>query len=274
MTGAEARRAREILGWTPTELAVEFNSTGAAVEAWEDGRSRVPRRIAKHLAWRAALRERKSALETSGLPVCRWMEAFEQEGASDDLQAESGRVGLLQAHAKTCEICAARHAFIAKRFPTMPPAPRRGILAVVIPIAERILALPRWAQAPATGAVLFVAFSLFKLVFLLPTLARSGWAGLLTAAEGIPVSAAVGALVGLLYGLYRDRKGAASSPERRAALKFLDDQMAQLRAQGVGGGALRDAYLRQRRAVLNGKLTLAELQSADDVSPSGPVNQR
>ena len=274
LTGREARLVREKLCLTPTQLAVELNSTPAALVAWEEGRTRVPRHIAADLAWRGAIHERQAALAASGLPQCDWMTAFEQQSAPTDLEQQSDRLALVVAHEKTCELCAAREAFIAERFPPMPPAPRRGVPAIVVPIAERIQTLPRWAQAPATGAVLFVAYSLLKLVFLLPGLARRGWAGLLTAAEGIAVSAALGALVGLLYDFYRQRRDAASSPEKRGALEFLDAQMAELRAKGVGGGALRDAYLRQRRAVLKGRLTLAELQQSANTASNDPPNAR
>ena len=111
----------------------------------------------------------------------------------------------------------------------MPPAPRPGWLAVAVPIAERIQALPKWAQAPATGAVLFVAYSSFKLVLLLPGFVRRGWAGLLSVVEGFAASAALGAVAGFIYDFYRRWRDARALPERKAALEILDSQMAELR---------------------------------------------
>lgn len=220
MNAAEARRARETLGLTPLQLAVEMKCTPAVVTAWEEGRIQVPPRNATVLAWRAAVHERQAALKASGLPVCAWMESFERSSSSE----RSKRLDEVIAH-QGCEICAARDAYIAERFPPMPRAPQPGVMAVVIPIAKRIAALPRWAQAPATGAILFIAYSLLKILLSLPILARSGWAGLLTAAEGIAASGAIGGIVGFIYDLYRRRRDGASSREKKAALEMLDGQM-------------------------------------------------
>jgi transcriptional regulator with XRE-family HTH domain len=274
MTGTEARLARETLGLTPEQLAADTSNTPSAVIAWEEGRIRVPRHIARDLMWHAAVLERQRALAASGLPQCAWIEAFENEPEPNGRSHHSDRVDRALAHARTCEVCAAREAFVAERFPPMPPAPRPGWLAITVPIAERVQSLPRWAQAPATGAILFVAYSLFRLLLLLPSLARSGWPGLLAVIGGFAASATLGAVVGFIYDLYRRWRDARSSPERTAALEILDRQMAELRASGHGGGAAHDAYLRQRRAILRGQLTVADLQSSAESSVPGPPNNR
>jgi len=273
MNAFESRIARESLGLTREQLAADTNTTPAAVAAWEEDRIGVPRHIATSLRWRGAIHERQAALADSGLPTCAWMDAFEKEPEPTDIDERSSRHDRLLDHVKACKLCAAREAFVSERFPPMPPAPRPGLLGVVVPIAERIQTLPRWAQAPTIGAILFVAYSLFKLLLLLPSFARRGVAGLLTAAEGIAASAALGALAGFLYDLYRRRRDAAASPDKKAALETLDAEMADLRARGIGGGALRDVYLRQRRAILKGKLTASDLQLSRDDSVPEPPNE-
>lgn len=275
MNGSEARSARESLALTREQLAAYTNATPAAVTAWEENRIRVPRYAAARLRWRVAVHEREAALADSGIPACAWMDALENEPEPTDIDEQSTRRDRVLDHLKACKVCIARQAFLSERFPPLPLVPLPGWLGVVVvPIAQRILTLPRWAQAPATGAILFVTYSLIKLLFLLPSYARAGVTGLLTAAEGIAVSAALGALAGFLYDLYRRHRNAAASPEKKAALEILDAQMADLRARGIGGGALRDAYLRQRREVLKGKLTASDLRASDDDSVPRPPNER
>ena len=192
MKAFEARIARESLGLTREQLAAETNTTPSAVAAWEEDRVGVPRHIATSLRWRVAVHERQAALADSGLPACAWMIAFEKEPEPTHIDEQSTRHDRLLDHVKACEICAAREAFVSERFPPMPPAPRPGWLGVVVPIAERIQRLPRKAQAPAIGAILFAAYSLLKLFLLLPSFARRGVAGLLTAAEGIAAECCAG----------------------------------------------------------------------------------
>lgn len=100
----------------------------------------------------------------------------------------------------------------------MPRAPVRGWLAVAVPIIDRIGRLPAWARPAATGAVLFTAYSLLKLLFLIPAIARDPLRGSLTALGGITVSATIGAVLGLLYGQYRrwrDGRTSAALPNKR-----------------------------------------------------------
>jgi hypothetical protein len=276
MNSSEARSAREFIGLTSEQLAAALNVIPSAVAAWEDGRIVVPRHIATELAWRSAAHERQVALDASGLQTCSWIQAFESESYPSDLPGQSKRLDRVVEHTETCELCAARDAFITERFAPMPPAPRPGWLAVVVPIAERIAKLPRWAQAPATGAVLFASYSLFKLLILLPSFIRGGAQGLLAAGEGIAASASIGALLGLFYGFYRRRRDAAEAPEKKAALDILDSQMSKLRAERKGGGAVYDAYLRQRRGVLKGTITAEDLlpPPAESVASPGPRNDR
>jgi transcriptional regulator with XRE-family HTH domain len=203
MLASEARAARIALGLSEDALAAETNTTPAIVDAWETGRIKVPRQIAVDLTWRMAQVERLGALETSGLPECAWITDFEAEPDAEKLRAQKARVERFLAHNKECEICKAREAYIADRFPPMPPAPRDGWVAIVLPIAERVQRLPVWAQPVATGVILFVAYSLLRLIFLLPSIVRSPREEIPTAITGIALSASIGAALGFLYGQYR-----------------------------------------------------------------------
>jgi transcriptional regulator with XRE-family HTH domain len=216
MTGAEATAARVALGLSQDDLAATSNMTPAVVAAWEADRIKVPRSIAVDLNWRVARDQRLAALASSGLPECQWIAAFEAEPTPDKLEAQTAQLEKLVAHSKTCEVCKAREAFVTERFPPMPPAPRpSGWLGLVMPIAERVQQLPSWARPAATGALIFIAYSLLRLIVLLPAILRSPLSGLLTAAAGIAASGSIGALLGFLYGQYRRLRGRRSA--RRVA---------------------------------------------------------
>ena len=91
-------------------------------------------------------------------------------------------------------------------------APVTGWLAIAMPIVERVQRLPAWAQPMAAGALLFVGYGLFKLIFLLPAIMRSPVKGALTALMGIALSGSIGAAPGFLYGQHRRLR------ERRSGL--------------------------------------------------------
>lgn len=203
MNSSEAKQARLTLELRPEDLAAEVSATPDAVGAWESGRIRVPGFVATHLQWRVAVHERERALETSGLPECAWVRAFERRPEPGGFGAHNKHLEQLTAHLETCETCRAREAYLVERFGPMPRPPLRGWLAVAVPIADRIKRLPGWAQPAATGAALFVAYSLFKLVFYIPTIVRDPVRGSLTAVGGIALSGSIGAVLGLLYGQYR-----------------------------------------------------------------------
>jgi transcriptional regulator with XRE-family HTH domain len=215
MTGAEARRAREALGLTQDETAASFGMTPGVVAGWEDGRIKVPRRVAAMLQWTAAGIERRNALAASGLPTCDWVQSFENE--SDRAGRPAERDARLDVHMKACQVCKARVAYIAERFPQMPRPPVTGWLAIALPIYERIQRLPPWAQPPAIGAAACLAYSLIKLVFLLPRLAGMGVNGLLVALGGFSASAALGIVGGLVYVAYRRFRRPPLSPDQKAA---------------------------------------------------------
>jgi len=123
--------------------------------------------------------------------------------AAKNLDERTKRLEQFVKHANECPTCRARRAYIEERFPPMPPMPHRGWLAIAAPISERINRLPVWARPAATGAVVFVAYSLFRLLVLLPAIIRSPVRGSIAAIEGIAASASIGAALGFLYGQYR-----------------------------------------------------------------------
>ena len=211
MTASEARDARLALKLSEDALAAETNTTAAIVAAWESGRIKVPRHIAVDLTWRVAQAERFAALEAAGLPQCPWVEAFEAERVPEKLADQNAHFERLLAHGKSCDVCKARAAYVDERFPPMPPAPLPAWMTVVRAIGTRIEALPRWARPAVSGAIFFGAYSLFRLIFLVPAIVRSPRTGLVTALEGLLLSMSLGAALGFLYGLYqRLREGWAA----------------------------------------------------------------
>jgi len=210
MAGAEAADARTKLGLSQVQLAVEQNVTPAVVAAWEEGRIKVPQSVATKLRWETAQHERATALAASGLPECSWVAAFEKEPMPGKLEARTKRIQQLGDHLRTCDVCKAREAFIAERFPPMPPPPRpTGWIGLLIPIAKQLQRLPPSARPAAVGASLFVAYTLIRILFMMPEIWRSPRTELLIAALALLASASFGAVLGFFYGHYlraRDRE--------------------------------------------------------------------
>jgi DNA-binding transcriptional regulator YiaG len=203
MNGSEARAVRIALGLTEDQLAASMRTTPAVVAAWESDRIKVPRSIAIDLTWQSAHLERLAALQASGLPTCGWVAAFETEPVPDKIKLQAAHFERLVEHAKSCETCGARDAFIKDRFPPMPPAPRHGIMAIIGPIAERIQRLPDWAQPAATGAALFMAYSLVRVLLTFSAIVRDPVRGSGVAIAGLLLSGLLGAVLGFVYGQYR-----------------------------------------------------------------------
>ncbi len=218
MTGAEAKLARDALGLTQEEMAASFGMTPNVVAGWEDGRVNVPRSVAAMLQWTAAGIERRNALAASGLATCDWVQAFENEPDPAGAERRAEREARLDAHMQSCEVCKARVVYIAERFPPMPRPPVTGWLAIALPIYERIQRLPQWAQPPAIGAAACLAYSVIKLVFLLPRLGAMGVKGVLVVVGGFAASAALGVVGGLVYVAYRRFRRPPLSPDQRGAL--------------------------------------------------------
>jgi hypothetical protein len=186
--------------------------TPAVVAGWEDGRIQVPRHVRATLQWTAAQIERRDALAASGLPTCDWIQAFENEPEPGGPAQQKERHARLKAHMEACETCKARVAYIAERFPPMPRPPVTGWLAIALPVYERIQRLPQWAQPPAIGAIVCLAYSLIRLVFVLPQFMAGGISGMLVVLAGFAASASIGIVGGFIYVLYRRLRGPRLQP--------------------------------------------------------------
>src|SRR3954469_1504180 len=104
MTGEEFAAARATLGLGIDEIAAELNVTPHVVEAMETGSIRIPGRIAKELAFRAALRERELVLAKSGLPECPTAVALERAAPGSDAESAPKILEKLTAHAASCPV--------------------------------------------------------------------------------------------------------------------------------------------------------------------------
>jgi transcriptional regulator with XRE-family HTH domain len=202
MSARDAVTARESLGLTTDALAAELGLTPHVVDGWETGAIPVPIRYAAALRWRVAAAERAAALEASGLPECDWVAAWDRETIPDSLSRRTAHFESLTAHATQCPTCRSREAYIAERFPPMPPHPLPHWVRGVGWMVDRIGRLPRWAQPAAYGGLAFAAYSLLKLLFMIPQLSRTpgDW---LVALGGVLASVSLGAALGLAYGALR-----------------------------------------------------------------------
>lgn len=199
MTSTECVVARQRLGLTQEAMAAELGLTPAIIAAWEEGSLAIPSREAKRITWRAAVAERQAALAANGLPECTWILEREREPQSRNTKAALKRVEEVQAHMKACPVCSAREAYLTEHFPPMPPPPVPAWVGAVQWIGAAVARLPRWLQPAANGALLFIAYSLVRLVLMLPRL-RAHPEGWLIALAGLAISAGIGAVVGSLYG--------------------------------------------------------------------------
>lgn len=214
MTSAEFTQARVGLGLSPDILAVDLGLPPGVVAAWENGRDRIPAHIARDLRWRVAVAERQRALAASGLSDCEWMVALEAQPWPTKLKARTARLEQVLAHEKACPICLAREAFIAERFPPMPPPPIAAEMRALGWVFQRAERLPRWAQPSVPMAMAFGAYSLLRIVFLLPRMVAQPRVAVIAAA-GLSASIAIGGAVGAAYGIFR--MGREHLAARRAA---------------------------------------------------------
>lgn len=199
MDAVELCRARDTLGYTDEKLAADLGLPPNVVTAWSSGRAKVPRHIARDLRWRAALIERDRMLAESGLAVCEWITAFEAQPLPEKLEARVKRLEELADHERTCPTCLAREAYAQAHCPPLPEPPIplwvKGV-RLLEALAQR---LPEWARPTVHVGVAFGAYSLLRIVFLLPRIVRHPRLGL-TALTGLLLSVTIGAAVGALYG--------------------------------------------------------------------------
>src|SRR5688572_19331571 len=101
MTASESRAARERLGLSVADLAVELNVTPAVVTAWESGAMAVPRIASVHLEYFCAVADREEAVREAGLPSCEWVAAWEARKPTSGVKALADHLEEILAHEKT-----------------------------------------------------------------------------------------------------------------------------------------------------------------------------
>jgi DNA-binding XRE family transcriptional regulator len=202
MNPEEAIAARKTLGLSQDALAASLGLSPDVIAAWEAGSVRVPKRIEEQLRFDAWDVERQGALASSGLQECEVYKAWQNESLPKDLQSQSEYLERGSKHRMTCPVCKARDKFVAEQFGKMPPMPIPTSARIMGAVAERIAKFPRWAQPGAWFALGFGAYSLVRIVFMLPRLARNPqyWAVPL---EGLAASISIGGVIGLIYGGFR-----------------------------------------------------------------------
>lgn len=202
LSAKEAQDIRTRLELSPQALAYELGLTPTVVEAWERGEVGVPAKIEMELRWRTAVIDRHEALAKSGLPECDWLAAWEAEPVPDKLAARNTHLERAIQHHQTCETCQARETFARETLGEMPPRPMPWWMHAMDWINTRAEALPVWARPAVWVGLAFGAYTLVRIVFLIP--AMSSDPGLiLTAIQGLAASVSIGAVVGVIYGTFR-----------------------------------------------------------------------
>ena len=202
LSATEAVAIRTKLELSPQQLAYELGVTPQVVEAWERGAIGIPVKTAKELRWREAVADRQRAIAESGLPECSWIAAWEREPEPDKLDARTAHLERALEHARTCDTCQAREKFAHERFGEMPERPMPAWLNAIGWMATRVERLPVWARPAAWVGLAFGAFSLFRILFVVPAM-RSNPDLILTALLGLAASVSIGAAVGLVYGVFK-----------------------------------------------------------------------
>jgi len=203
MQASEAVAIRERIGLTREDLAAEFGMTPDVVAAWETGRVKVSKRIARELHWRQSALDREAALTASGLAECAWMLAWEQEPSPTSLKAQTAYLERGVAHARSCPVCLEREKYIADRFPPMPPRPMPFWIESFSKVGDRVAKLPRWAQPGAWMGMAFGAYTFVQLFFGVPGEGSrpEKW---IIAVGSMVLSVALGAAIGVVYGGIRE----------------------------------------------------------------------
>ncbi len=125
----------------------------------------------------------------------RWGDAMPEAQAALDAHVARAR-----AHAADCAACGARDAFLAERFPTMPPMPMPRFARALQGGMTWVEARPAWLRPAILGAAALAALTAIRVVIVLPSALREP--RLLLAALGALLAAsAAGAFGGLVYAL-------------------------------------------------------------------------
>lgn len=197
ITADEVRAARERMGLTPGELAVEMGVSERDLRGWEDGSVKPGRGTEQNLAFAAALLEQRAKLNASGLPECAWANEWTQELHRSSGARIAAHVQRLRDHFAACPTCTARERFLQEHGPPLPPP--------YAPPAFRWLArVPPWLHPAALGAA--VVFAMSALNALAGGIGAAlgghfpGWSGLVPA---LLAATGAGASGGLVYSAVR-----------------------------------------------------------------------
>jgi len=198
VNASEFAAARRTLGASVEDIAVSLDLTPKIVAAFEDGSVAVPKDTAGEMAWRVATFVRLDALATSGIPECPWIVQWQNAPDPARSAAKVKRLNELTAHVATCPTCIAREQFILDRFGTMPDRPVTGWQGWLLAVMKLIDGLPAWMRPGVRVALLFLAYSAFKLVLLMPHVRSSEhpWPLVL---QAFAISGALGFAVGTAY---------------------------------------------------------------------------
>lgn len=148
MTHTEFASARESLGLTVEDIAVELNVPLHSVAAMEAGKIRVPARIARELIWRVALHQRHAILEGSGLAECETAAALERAAAGEEPESALKIFEKLRAHSPSCPTCKARSEYLKRHAPILPEYPMSAWMRAIGWLDQRAGALPRFLRPP------------------------------------------------------------------------------------------------------------------------------
>jgi hypothetical protein len=148
MTPEEFAAARATLGLGIEDVAADFNVPPHSVEAMESGAIRVPSRIGKDLAFRAALRERQRTLETSGLPECPTAAALERVASGEKGESALALLEKLNAHSASCPECRARSEYVERHGPALPDYPMPEWIQAIGWMDRGLNRLPEFLRPP------------------------------------------------------------------------------------------------------------------------------
>lgn len=206
LTPAGIRAARERLGVSEAMLAARLDVRPSRVREWEAGTRTIDREKAEILAWFVASEDHDRAMEASGLPACREVEAL--LARLGEPRAEFVALGkTLDAHVAACETCRARNAF-AETLPPVPPMPAhlmggRG-MRWFMAVADAVDRLPRWLRPAAWGALVIGGVVLLRVVGVMVVQGPS-WKLLGMATMATLIGGYVGGVGGLAYHFVRPR---------------------------------------------------------------------
>jgi hypothetical protein len=151
----------------------------------------------------AAVAERLQALETSGLPVCAWVLAWEAMPRPAAMRDSMRHDLALMEHTRACTTCDARVQWAEARFGPWPQLRLSPLQRLATLAATAVMKLPAWALPPIVGALAATGFILIRIAFF--ALTRGLSAGLLrSAGEAVLVAAWVGAAAGFGYSAARE----------------------------------------------------------------------